>query len=99
MAPLSAFGLPSPVPVWEALFLTVLSYGVGVLGGIIGLALGTMRLPFLLLLGLPAPVGPDGAHGHGRDLSGGAAHIKEEDPMAGAIVNDLRKRRTRRGRI
>lgn len=55
-APLSAFGLPSPVPLWEALFLTVLSYGVGVLGGIVGLALGTMRLPFLLLLGLPAPV-------------------------------------------
>ena len=49
--PLSAFGLPSPVPLWEALFLTVLSYGVGVLGGIVGLALGTMRLPFLLLLG------------------------------------------------
>lgn len=54
--PLSAFGLPSPVPLWEALFLTVLSYGVGVLGGIVGLALGTMRLPFLLLLGMPAPV-------------------------------------------
>ena len=44
------------VPLWEALFLTVLSYGVGVLGGIVGLALGTMRLPFLLLLGMPAPV-------------------------------------------
>lgn len=55
-APLSALGLPSSVPLWEALFLTVLSYGVGVLGGIVGLALGTMRLPFLLLLGLPAPV-------------------------------------------
>jgi len=55
-APLSAFGLPSPVPLWEALFLTVLSYGVGVLGGMVGLALGTMRLPFLLLLGMPAPV-------------------------------------------
>jgi hypothetical protein len=55
-APLSAFGLASPVPLWEALFLTVLSYGVGVLGGAVGLALGTMRLPFLLLLGMPAPV-------------------------------------------
>ncbi len=54
--PLSAIGLPSPVPLWEALFLTALSYGVGVLGGIVGLALGTMRLPFLLLLGMPAPV-------------------------------------------
>ena len=55
-APLSALGLASPVPLWEALFLTVLSYGVGVLGGVVGLALGTMRLPFLLLLGMPAPV-------------------------------------------
>jgi uncharacterized membrane protein YfcA len=54
--PLSAFGLPSPAPLWEAGFLTLLSYGVGVLGGIVGLALGTMRLPFLLLLGMPAPV-------------------------------------------
>ena len=55
-APLSTFGLASPVPLWEAAFLTLLSYGVGVLGGVVGLALGTMRLPFLLLLGMPAPV-------------------------------------------
>jgi len=55
-APLSAFGLPSDVVVWQALFLTLLSYGAGVLGGAVGLALGTMRLPFLLLLGMPAPV-------------------------------------------
>ena len=55
-APLSAFGLPSPVALWAVVFLTALSYGVGVLGGIVGLALGTMRLPFLLLLGLPPPV-------------------------------------------
>jgi uncharacterized membrane protein YfcA len=54
--PLSAFGLPSEVVLWQALFLTLLSYGVGVLGGAVGLALGTMRLPFLLLLGMPAPV-------------------------------------------
>ncbi|MBI4562714.1 MAG: sulfite exporter TauE/SafE family protein [Candidatus Rokubacteria bacterium] len=54
--PLSAFGLPSEVVLWQALFLTLLSYGVGVVGGAVGLALGTMRLPFLLLLGMPAPV-------------------------------------------
>lgn len=47
--------LPSSVTVWQALFLGVLSFGVGVLGGLIGLALGTMRLPALLLMGLPAP--------------------------------------------
>jgi len=54
--PLSAFGLPSDAVVWHAVFLTALSYGVGVVGGVVGLALGTMRLPFLLLLGMPAPV-------------------------------------------
>lgn len=56
LSSLSAFGLPSDVLLWQAIFLTALSYGVGVLGGIVGLALGTMRLPFLLLLGMPAPV-------------------------------------------
>lgn len=55
-APLSGFGLPSDVALWQAVFLTLLSYGVGILGGVVGLALGTMRLPFLLLLGMPAPV-------------------------------------------
>ena len=54
--PLWDFGFPSEVLLWQALFLTLLSYGVGVLGGAVGLALGTMRLPFLLLLGMPAPV-------------------------------------------
>lgn len=54
--PLSGFGVPSDVVLWQAIFLTLLSYGVGILGGAVGLALGTMRLPFLLLLGMPAPV-------------------------------------------
>ncbi len=52
-APLSAFGLPSDVLLWQALALTLLSYVVGVLGGFVGLALGTMRLPAMLLLGMP----------------------------------------------
>lgn len=54
--PLSAFGLPSQVLLWQAIFLTALSFGVGVVGGIVGLALGAVRLPFLLLLGMPAPL-------------------------------------------
>ena len=33
-----------------------MSGAVGVLGGLVGLALGTMRLPVLLLFGFPAPV-------------------------------------------
>ena len=51
--PLSAFGLPSDVLLWQALLLTALSYAVGVLGGFVGLALGTVRLPAMLLLGMP----------------------------------------------
>lgn len=53
---LQELGLPSTLPVWQLIFLTLLSYGVGILGGFVGLALGTMRLPALLLLGMPAPI-------------------------------------------
>ncbi len=51
--PLSGFGLPSDVLVWQALLLVAISYAVGVLGGFVGLALGTIRLPAMLLLGMP----------------------------------------------
>ncbi len=51
--PLTSFGIPSDVLVWQATFFTVLSFAVGILGGAVGLALGTIRLPFLLLLGMP----------------------------------------------
>lgn len=51
--PLSSFGLPSDVLLWRALFLTFLSLAVGIVGGVVGLALGTVRLPFLLLFGMP----------------------------------------------
>ena len=53
-SPLHEFGLSSDVLLWEAVFLTALSFAVGVLGDFVGLALGSIRLPFLLLLGLPA---------------------------------------------
>ena len=49
--PLEAYGLPSDVLLWKAALLTVISFAVGILGGFVGLALGTMRLPALLLLG------------------------------------------------
>ena len=52
---LSDFGLPSSVLVWHAALLVVISFLVGILGGFVGLALGTMRLPAMLLLGMPAP--------------------------------------------
>ena len=54
MSPLHEFGIPSDVLLWEAFFLTILSFVVGILGGFVGLALGSIRLPFLLLLGLPS---------------------------------------------
>ena len=38
---------------WHAVLLTVASTGVGVLGGFVGLALGSMRLPLLLFVGMP----------------------------------------------
>ena len=53
---LSEIGLPSDVIIWHAGLLTVISFLVGILGGFVGLALGTMRLPAMLLLGMPAPI-------------------------------------------
>ena len=54
-SPLEAFGHTSDVLVWEAVLLTFVSLGVGVLGGFVGLALGSMRLPALLLMGIATP--------------------------------------------
>lgn len=45
----------SDVLVWHAVVLTAVSLAVGVLGGFVGLALGTMRLPALLLMGVAVP--------------------------------------------
>ena len=53
---LSDFGLPSNLAVWLAALLLGLSLVIGVLGGLIGLSLGTMRLPAMLMLGVPLPV-------------------------------------------
>ena len=41
---------------WEIAILAVISLGVGVLGGLVGLALGTMRLPAMLLIGMDAGI-------------------------------------------
>ena len=50
---LEDLGLPSDLRLWHAIVLTAASAGVGVLGGFVGLALGSMRLPLLLFLGMP----------------------------------------------
>ena len=53
---LSDFGLPSDLALWLAGLLLVLSAFIGLLGGLIGLSLGTMRLPAMLMFGVPLPV-------------------------------------------
>ena len=40
-------------PAWKLFSLLLISFFVGLLGGFVGLALGTIRLPFLLLFGIP----------------------------------------------
>lgn len=54
--PLRVLGLVSTVSLWKALLLTALAFAAGVVGGFVGLAFGSVRLPALLLLGVPAPV-------------------------------------------
>ena len=53
--------------------------GVGVLGGFVGLALGTMRLPALLLLGISAPTaaGTNILVSSASSLTGALRHLKE----------------------
>ena len=64
---------------WQLALLSLLSLAVGVLGGFVGLALGTMRLPALLLMG----VNPQFAAGTNilvsalSAVAGGYRHVKE----------------------
>ena len=51
----TTLGWGSDVLIWNAVVLTAVSLGVGLLGGFVGLALGTMRLPAMLLIGMAAP--------------------------------------------
>ena len=64
---------------WQLALMSLISLGVGVLGGFVGLALGTMRLPGLLLLG----VNPQFAAGTNiltsalAAMAGGYRHVTE----------------------
>ena len=64
---------------WQLALLSLLSLAVGVLGGFVGLALGTMRLPALLLMG----VNPQFAAGTNilvsalSAMAGGYRHVAE----------------------
>ena len=53
---MTELGFGSDILLWQAVLLTVVSFLVGILGGFVGLALGTIRLPAMLLLGMPAPI-------------------------------------------
>ncbi len=64
---------------WQALILTVVSTLVGVLGGFVGLALGTMRLPAMLLMGMAAPAagGTNILVSSLASLTGAIRHLRE----------------------
>ena len=76
-------GLPSDVLLWKAGILTAASFVIGVLGGFVGLALGTMRLPTLLLIGVPAPV----AAGTNIIVSGASSVVGAISHYRGGRVN------------
>ena len=76
---LDDLGLGSDVLVWQAALLTLVSLVVGVLGGFVGLALGTMRLPALLMMGIGAPTagGTNIMVSALASLTGAIRHLRE----------------------
>lgn len=70
--------ISSDLTTLHLIILAIFSFGVGILGGFIGLALGTMRLPALLLLGIPLPIaaGTNIAVSALASLSGSIRHLK-----------------------
>ena len=76
---LDELGLASDVLVWQAVILTLVSVAVGILGGFGGLALGTMRLPAMLLIGMAAPIagGTNILVSALASLTGAVRHLRE----------------------
>ena len=76
---MSELGFGSDLLLWQAILLTVVSFLVGILGGFVGLALGTIRLPAMLLLGMPAPIagGTNILVSGLACLSGSIRHLRE----------------------
>lgn len=107
-SPLDTYGLPSDVLLWQALFLILISFAVGILGGFVGLALGTVRLPSLLLLGIAPPIAAGtnlivstssallGSIKHLRDgrVSWHLAMIMGIPSMVGAFIGGFASQRT-----
>ena len=71
--------LASGLALWQLLLLTAVSFAVGILGGFVGLALGTMRLPAMLLMGMAAPTagGTNILVSSLASLSGAIRHLRE----------------------
>ena len=71
--------IASGIAVWQAALLTAFSFAVGILGGFVGLALGTIRLPMMLLLGMAAPIagGTNILVSGLASLAGAARHWRE----------------------
>ena len=69
----------SDLAIWQIAVLTVISFLVGILGGFVGLALGTIRLPAMLLMGMPAPIagGSNILVSSLASLSGAVRHFRE----------------------
>ena len=76
---MSEIEFASGIVLWKAVLLTAISFAVGILGGFVGLALGTIRLPAMLLLGMAAPIaGGTNIFVSGLAcLSGSIRHLRE----------------------
>jgi uncharacterized membrane protein YfcA len=76
---LSEIEFASGIVLWKAVLLTAISFAVGILGGFVGLALGTIRLPAMLLLGMSAPIagGTNILVSGLACLSGSIRHLRE----------------------
>ena len=79
LSPVEFLGFSSEVVLWQLILLAFISLAVGLLGGFLGLALGTIRLPALLLLGVPLPVaaGTNLLVSISAALAGSASHLRE----------------------
>ena len=71
--------LASDMALWQMAALTAISFAVGILGGFVGLALGTMRLPAMLLMGMPPAIagGTNILVSSLASLTGAIRHLRE----------------------
>ena len=71
----------SDISILVALVLTIISFCVGVLGGFVGLALGTIRLPVMLLFGIDPRIaaGTNIITSSISSFFGAVKHIKEKN--------------------